>query len=167
VTDITLPVKQRFPHADPPERGNAEALALDLDFVIADIKTVVLPFLLEGRIARFMTKELLEGRRKVRKGLLIRVFMYLTDPGIACMFERIPLLLESRGRGLFTCLIVPLPFRERPVIDKARSASCTSAVRFLRLRQIEGNLVGVDHVCGPFNAACNASGNCAAHRGGH
>jgi hypothetical protein len=111
-------------------------LAVDCTLIVADVKAVVLPFLLVGGIRSLVAEELLEHRRQVGKRLLVRILVYVIDPGIAGMFDGIPLRFQLRSGRFLSAAGLHLPMREPPVVDKAGRASCLTTVRFLSFREV-------------------------------
>jgi hypothetical protein len=107
----------------------------------------VLAFLLEGGIVGLMPKELLKRGVEVGKRLLVGILVDLIDPGVLLALEGIPLHFELRRRGLLATAVLALPLRERPVIGKPGNPRRFAAVRFLRLGEVEGNLMSEDHMC--------------------
>ena len=89
-------------------------------------------FALEARTASLSLEEGRKRLAQVQKGLIRSIFGHFPGPGEVLPPDRVELLLEfERGRFL-ACLILPIPFRQRPVPRDAAGACGSGKVVGLR-----------------------------------
>ncbi|CDW92726.1 hypothetical protein THICB2_230150 [Thiomonas sp. CB2] len=151
---------QRFPHAHPPEIGDANAAAVEGKLIVGESKAVVCAFLAKLRVACSAREEILESLTQLDDCHLRRVFRHSEHPWKLIALDRIQLAAQRRLRRLLQsviglpCLILALPLGQSPVVCKAGRSCSAQQIRGLRVVRVERNFVGNQHT---FPAASSSS----------
>ena len=116
-------------HVDPAQLGNPDAMITQLELIIGEIEAGFASLLaFEAWAASLFLEESRKRLAQIKKGLVRSVLGHFPRPGEELPPDLVELLLEfERGRFL-ACLILSIPFRQRPVPHKAARSRSTGKV---------------------------------------
>ena len=136
---------QLFAHSHPTQTGDTDTRSVNAEQTIVDTEVLANAFLAKLRIAGLSLEKAPKRFSKLDNRSFWGAFGDLQHPGKFIALDRVQSASQGIMGRFLTCRILPLPFRQRPIICEARNAAGPQEVCGLSVVGYQFNLVADHH----------------------